>query len=235
MSSFEQVVNFNNRKKARTHKDQAEKQCEKRIKEYAKRQQKIEQAIDVKPMPHRPSTVLADLKHKLWSSSQGNLKQIPKEQTSIANGTKFSTLVGGTISAPRGPVQRKAQAIRAKLTQGAPQADEFKIAEIDQNGKRSVRSLQGVRRDSEVIYVGTYSSNGDLGKRGKIADVFDMDETSEMGEFNSASEAYKTLSRSVSQPDFLSRNDDDEISEEVMMQRPSGLFDRPMLGSLAFR
>lgn len=234
--------NFNqfvfHRKKAKSFKENAEKQCEKRTKEYAKRQQKLDQSMesDVRPMPHRPSTVLSDWKHRLWSTSQGNLKQTQREQIT-SNGTKFSALVGGTISG-RGAVERKANAIKAKQN-SLLQAD-FKVGEIEPDGKRSVRSLQGVRRDSEVIYVGTFSSNAEAGKRGKIADVFEVEESEGVDEIEVESEKrsingmYGTMARSFSQPDLLDSNDGD-ISEEVMLQRPSGLFDRPMLGSLAFR
>lgn len=189
---------------------------------------------DVRPMPHRPSTVLADWKHRLWSTSQGNLKQTQREQIA-PNGTKFSALVGGTI-AGRGAVERKANAIKAKQNSLLP--TDFKVGEIEASGKRSVRSLQGVRRDSEVIYVGTFSSNGDIGKRGKIADVFEVEENDVDNENKNESKningTYGTMTRSFSQPDLLDSNEG-EISEEVILQRPSGLFDRPMLGSLAFR
>lgn len=247
------------RKKAKSQKDQAEKQCEKRIKEYTKKQQKfvdrhaIIDATDVKPMPHRPSTMLTEWKHRLWSTSQGNLLKTPTVRTenmtepgTIANATatKYSALVGstGTISGPKGIVQRKAEAIRAKILQThtnipSYSADDFKIGEIESNGKRSVRSLQGLRRDSEIIYVGTFSNNGDTvtGKRGKIADVFDMDTDSDYVPRDKSS----AMARSMSQPDFFATHvgheNEDDISEQVTLQRPSGLFDRPMLGTLAFR
>lgn len=230
-------------------------------------------------MPHRPSTnMLSDWKHRLWSTSQGNLLKTPQTIRTIDNqfisseqtvqqqqqpinygSTKFSALVGsnGTISGPKGVVQRKAEAIRAKIMQNnniinVPNQsstmlmdDDFKIGEIESNGKRSVRSLQGVRRDSEVIYVGTFSSNsnggGDMsviGKRGKITDVFDMEteDDSNAAEYNLR--GTNLLARSISQPDFFAKNDNqnvDEIKEQMTLQRPSGLFDRPMLGTLAFR
>lgn len=199
-------------------------------------------------MPHRPSTKLGDWKQRLWSSSQGNLLKQTNTTTAmpgtkdtfVPNETKFSTLVGGTISGPRGTVQRKAQALRAR--QLAP-GGEFKVGEIEaSSGKLSVSSLKGIQRNSEVIYVGTFSSNGDVLKRGKIADVFDVHEEideeansdTEEGRDSFQSNGSRPMARSFSQPDFLAGNGE-QVSEEVMLQRPSGLFDRPMLGSLAFR
>lgn len=191
-------------------------------------------------MPHRPSTtVLGDWKQRLWSTSQGNLKSLgnAKETLTTANGTKFSTLVGGTISGNHGTVQRRVQASKARQMQ--PGGADFKVREIEASGKRSVSSLQGLQRDSEVLYVGTFSSNVDIGRRGKIADVFDVEEEGQVSDGEEQSEASTraggTISRSFSQPDFLAGGMNDEVSEEVMLQRPSGLFDRPMLGSLAFR
>lgn len=99
---------------------------------------------------------------------------------------------------------------------------------------KGVRSLQGVRRDSEIIYVGTFSANGDIGKRGKIADVFEVEGNEVGGEIENEKKPINGMARSFSQPDLLDSNDG-EISEEVILQRPSGLFDRPMLRSLAFR
>lgn len=192
-------------------------------------------------MPHRPSTtVLGDWKQRLWSTSQGNLKAPgnARETLTTTNGTKFSTLVGGTISGNHGTVQRRVLASKARQMQ--PGGADFKVREIEASGKRSVSSLQGLQRDSEVLYVGTFSSNLDAGRRGKIADVFDVEEEGGPGsdaeeQSGASTRAGGTISRSFSQPDFLAGGMNDEVSEEVMLQRPSGLFDRPMLGSLAFR
>lgn len=161
-------------------------------------------------------------------------------------GTKFSALVGGTISGPRGTVQRKAAASKAARLQNNGGGGDFKVREIEASGKRSVSSLQGLQRDSEVMYVGTFSTSSatdGAGRRGKLTNVFSVDEEPEDGAANSdggestatmTRASGGTLSRSFSQPDFLAGGAD-EVSEEVMLQRPSGLFDRPMLGSLAFR
>ncbi|CAG2069459.1 unnamed protein product, partial [Timema podura] len=86
-----------------------------------------------------------------------------------------------------------------------------------EDGKRSLRSLTGLRRDSEIIYVGTYDTAGG-GKRGKIADVFETN-----GELN----------RSVSEPDFL-HNPDSGFSDEVLLHEPASMFDRPGFGSVVF-
>lgn len=99
------------------------------------------------------------------------------------------------------------------------------------NGKKSVRSLTGVRRDSEVIYVGTYDTQPHhMGiRRGKISDV------------------WGTLSKSQSTPDLLGERIYDEEEEDreeenlnvtkdtVFLQEPASIFNRPGFGSVAFR
>ncbi|XP_055920974.1 pre-mRNA splicing regulator USH1G [Eupeodes corollae] len=219
------------RKKAKTMKEIAEKNCEKRIKEYLKRQQKTEQEYE--NMKPKPSTMLAAIKHKIWSS-QGNLNKTPKEPI---NGAKFSDLVGGSISSRVGAVQKKV--LVSKMKNQSRDRDRendatFKIGEIESDGKRTITSLTGLQRDSEVLYVGTFSSNEDSGKRGKLTDVFDMEANSDT-ERETPRIGYGTLSRSFSQPDFLAAQHDDEACNDILLQRPTGLFDRPMLGSIAFR
>jgi hypothetical protein len=56
-------------------------------------------------------------------------------------------------------------------------------------------------------------------QRGKIGDVFDT-----QGE----------LSRSTSEPDFL-HNADSGFGDEVLLQEPASIFERPGFGSVAFR
>lgn len=184
--------------------------------------------------------MLAALKHKIWSCSQGNLKQELKDQTN-SNGTKFSELVSGTVSSRVGAVQKKAYASKFRHLQNQQKIKDngFQIGEIEANGKRTITSLTGVQRDSEVLYVGSFSSNSDNGKRGKITDIFDLEADDDIDtgiDTGICREiGYGTLSRSYSQPDFLAMKTDEDLGTEIRLQRPIGLFDRPTLGSLAFR
>jgi Usher syndrome type-1G protein len=187
-------------------------------------------------MPHRPSNVLQSWKQKIMPNNQPNgPRPTGRDQQQLQNVTKFSALVGGTINGSRGgAVQKKVNAVKLK---NQMDNGDFKIGEVEAGGRRSVRSLQGLRRDSEILYVGTYDTAADnAGKRGKITDVFDVERISDEEEYadESAEDKYGTLSRSFSQPDFLAASAKDDIAEEVMLHRPSGLFDRPMLGTLAF-
>lgn len=234
------------------------------MKEYMKRQQ---QHRDLQPSSRqtlvsssKSSNMLSTLKQKIWSS-QGNLNKAPREQSASAHqpqqpsrvGAKFSDLVGGgggggsssssggsTIASRMGTVQKKPPGKpqhASACPHAAPSDGGFKVRELEPDGKRTITSLTGLQRDSEVLYVGTFSSTEDgNGKRGKIADVFELD--ADGGERDTGRLGYSAaLSRSFSQPDILGDAQlAQELSEELVLQRPIGLFDRPtMLGSIAFR
>lgn len=198
---------------------------------------------------------------------QSQLQQ-PNNFSSFVNGGKTSQNgsglggMGNTLKGIKGTMSMvKRQSAAAKLNKQKQQQlsnpfnnDDFKIGEIEpESGKRSVRSIHGLRRDSEVLYVGTFQHNPDAGKRGAIGNLFeDLDQ--EANTVNEEDEEdggggdlevqfangmkFSTISRSLSQPNFLrgengGHYDDDELNEEVMMQRPSGIFSRPSLGHLA--
>ena len=103
----------------------------------------------------------------------------------------------------------------------------IQISEIE-DGKKSVRSLKGYRRDSEVMYSGTVENT----KRGRLNGVFNgngsvTDEVDTLEE--DVPPAPGPLTRSISQPDFVHELTNDENRE------PASIFVRPGIGSLAFR
>ncbi|XP_045448561.1 Usher syndrome type-1G protein homolog [Melitaea cinxia] len=226
------------KKKAKSLKEKAKKEHEKLQKQYLKRQSKAEVMAekelkkltkewetgydDIPTMPHRPSNVLMALKAKMTrSSSQGNLLDEQPRPT-------YSALVGTVNSGARGrgAVYKKALASKLKngtLGKNTPGKDDFKVGEVETTGRRSVTSLSGLRRDSEVMYVGTFGAGPQ--QRGAVADVF-----------SEAEPRKQTLTRSASQPDFLAAQAEDSgIGQEVLLQEPASIFDRPGFGSVAFR
>lgn len=222
----------NDKKKANALKEKAKKHSEKRIKEFVKRQQKQEQQQQQQQETER-TNMLKAMKQKFWTGSHGNLSKMKDSCSLQPQDTKFSALVGsGTIASGRGAAQRKIQALKQVRQANANANNEFKVADAD-NGTRSVRSIEGMQRDSEVLYVGTYDS----GKRGKIADVFEYDSNSIDDDSRKDTRSrHGTLSRCLSQPDFVvsgAAGGINDIAEDMKMQRQSGLFDRPGLGSLA--
>jgi Usher syndrome type-1G protein len=215
------------KKKANGFKEKAKKSSEKRIKEFLKRQQKQEDQQEEAERAER-SNMLKAMKHKFWTGSHGNLSKL-KDSNVVQSKDTFSALVGSGTMVQRSAAQRKIQALKQTRQANATMSD-FKIGEVDQGG-RTVRSIEGVRRDSEVLYVGTFQNAGN-DKRGKIADVFEYDSSSIEGDKRSS--RHGTLSRCLSQPDFhASGAIGSDIAEDIKNQRQSGLFDRPLLGSLS--
>ncbi|XP_068631780.1 pre-mRNA splicing regulator USH1G isoform X1 [Battus philenor] len=231
----------NDKKKAKSLKEKARKDHEKMQKQYAKRQSKAEVMAEkelkklakeweqgyneeVSTMPHRPSNVLMALKQRMIrSTSQGNL--LADEQPRPT----YSALVGTVNSGARGRGAVYKKALASKLRNGtigkntATNNDDFKVGEVERTGRRSVTSLSGLRRDSEVMYVGTFGAGPQ--QRANVADVFADTEPKK-----------STLTRSASQPDFLAaQGEDSGIGQEVLLQEPASIFDRPGFGSVAFR
>ncbi|KAF7993461.1 hypothetical protein HCN44_010056 [Aphidius gifuensis] len=223
-----------NRKKCKILREKAEKDAEKRLKDYVKQQKiadiraekeqkkllkdrakmDIEMLNEHNVLPHRPSIL----------TFKGRVK--PSQTFSDIVGTLSTASSATSRRRGNGAVSRKALAKKA--------VDDFKVVEIEGDGRKSVRSLTGLRRDSEVMYVGTYETQAQqMGKRGKISDV------------------WGTLSKAQSTPDLLGDrdydNDDDDdddndnhqiknvVQEAVLFQEPASIFNRPGFGSVAFR
>lgn len=211
------------KKKARDFKERAKKHSEKRIKEFVKRQQKH----DEQQKEPDKSTMLKSMKDKFLTRSHGNLSKL-KDSSSLQSKDTFSTLVGSGTVVQRGAAQRRIQALKQTRQANANSGD-FKIGQLEDGG-RTVRSIEGVQRDSEVLYVGTFQNSGNE-KRGKLLDVFEYETSSIDGDKRSRQ---GTLSRCLSQPDFLASGAiGSELADDVKNQRPTGLFDRPGLGTLA--
>uniref|UniRef100_A0A2H1V616 SFRICE_016986 n=1 Tax=Spodoptera frugiperda TaxID=7108 RepID=A0A2H1V616_SPOFR len=237
-------INSYSRKKAKSLKEKAKKDYEKSHKQYQKRQSKAElmaekelkklakewdqgYAEEVTTMPHRPSNVLWALKQKMTrSTSHGNLLADDQPRPT------YSALVGTVNSGARGRGAVYKKALASKLRNNTigknnnVNTDDFKVGEIETTGRRSVTSLSGVRRDSEVMYVGTFGAGPQ--QRGNVSDVF-AEQPPE------PAVPKKSLTRSASQPDFALLNEDSGIGQEVMLQEPASIFERPGFGSVAFR
>ena len=202
-------------KRQKTADLRAEKEQKKLLKDRAKMD--IESMNENNVLPHRPSIL----------TFKGRVKP---SQT-------FSDIVGTISTTKSGNTTRRGSAVCRKALARKAVADDFKVVEIEEDGKRSVRSLTGLRRDSEVMYVGTYETQAQqqIGKRGRISDV------------------WGTLSKAQSTPDLLGDRDyddeDDEddvhlhrtgtmknvVEEAVLLQEPASIFNRPGFGSVAFR
>lgn len=105
----------------------------------------------------------------------------------------------------------------------------FQISKIE-DGKRSISSIKGYRRDSEVIF----NSTMDNSRRGRLDGVFSENDSSD------TSSNPGNLTRSVSQPDFIQELNNNNTNNNTetntsSIHEPSSIFVRPGMGSLAFR
>lgn len=219
------------KKKGKSMKEKAKKESEKRIKEFNKwqakqglKQEKMEKKIHKNTLQQTKSmSMIETLKFRIKSGSMSNLsgigQTVPRNSFSaLVNGNTMSSGTGRTMST----IQRKVFA-RNRL---ANLDDDFKISEIE-DGKRSIRSLKGYRRDSEVLYSGSIEN-----KRGKLNGVFNEAENIDTLVERETPPPSSGLTRSLSQPDFMHNLHNDS---EKNCQEPASIFVRPGIGSIAFR
>ncbi|XP_063995498.1 pre-mRNA splicing regulator USH1G isoform X1 [Diachasmimorpha longicaudata] len=217
-----------NRKKSKLMREKAEKDAEKRLKEYVKRQK----MADIRAEKEQKKLLKDRAKMDIETINENNIlphrPSILTFKGRVKPSQTFSDIVG-TISTNTAARRRGSSAVGRKV-QARKAVDDFRVVEIENDGKRSVRSLTGLRRDSEVMYVGTYETQAQqMGKRGRISDV------------------WGTLSKAQSTPDLLGDRDYDEegedengslknvVEEAVLLQEPASIFNRPGFGSVAFR
>ncbi|XP_017783952.1 PREDICTED: Usher syndrome type-1G protein homolog [Nicrophorus vespilloides] len=225
MDAFTGKLEASDKKKAKSMKEKAKKDAEKRIKEFSKRQAKAnhnERLIKKQNSKEYKPSLVSTLRMKMKSGSMSNLSN--GGQTMPRN--SFSAIVsGGTVSRNvNSTVQRK---VLANKLRNNNDDDDFKISEIE-DGKRSVRHIQGLRRDSEVLYGGVLEDT----RRGRLDGVFN--EAESVLSPNQSNGGSGTLTRSISQPDFMHELEQNEPLHHQPVE-PGSIFVRPGIGSLAFR
>ncbi|RXG70027.1 Usher syndrome type-1G protein-like [Armadillidium vulgare] len=162
----------------------------------------------------------------------GSNKTEPKviHSKSVHTPTKFSELTQSSVSSNKktiGGIQRK---LLRKKVNSENKANSFKVRatilqvqDTESDGRKSMRNLSGLQRDSEIIFVPTGSMSSaesespSAGKRGKISDVFQREDYSE---------SFYGLSRAKSEPDF---------GDSKFGSQRASIFERPGFGSVAFR
>lgn len=92
-----------------------------------------------------------------------------------------------------------------------------------------MRSLRGVRRDSEVLLGGTLDNN----RRGRLDGIFNDNEYNSNTIKANGSNGNSNLTRSLSQPDFMQEIENENADK--IHQEPASIFVRPGIGSIAFR
>ncbi|VEN46065.1 unnamed protein product [Callosobruchus maculatus] len=209
------------KKKAKAMQEKAKEDAKKRVKEFTKRMQKQEQMHEKlerrKSKPdHRPS-MIETLRSRMGVPSLSGTGTVERRST-------YSSLISGGTMTGKGTMSSVQRKILAnKNSRLGTIDDEFKISGIE-DGKRTVSSIKGIRRDSEVLYGGTLEATN-FARRGRLDGVFN--EAEQVG--SNYPPPPGALIRSKSQPDFfqdIGRNDKKEM--------PS-IFVRPGMGSIVIR
>ncbi|CAG0887423.1 unnamed protein product [Darwinula stevensoni] len=189
LDAAEAEEEMKNRKEAKAKQAKAEKEAEKRVRDFDKIQKEAAKKAEKeeKKMKKEREKMQVQLE-------QGAAREMRRDST-----TTFSDIVsvGSTRwkSKPGLGVMLQPKKIHADAS-----ASDFKVGAVEADGKRTIRSLTGLRRDSEVLLVPTFSNSNPV-KRGKLSDVFRAGENPK---------------------------------DDVALQHPSSIFDRPGFGSVAF-
>lgn len=200
------------KKQVEALKEKAFVRAEKRIKEYQRLQKKA-----TKRAEEEEKRLLKD-RQRMEKASNGVNNKMTNTFNSLRRDSKllyglparFSEIVSvGTAS------KKTLSGVHKKIAKKRSDDGDFKVGETVSDGKRSTRSLSGLRRDSEIMYVPKYESNGNEGEKPRLQDVFHKRE----------------LSRSASEPGFSAEEEDNDS----MITEPSSIFERPGFGSMAFR
>ncbi|KFM66455.1 Usher syndrome type-1G protein-like protein, partial [Stegodyphus mimosarum] len=217
-----------NKKLVQKLKEKAVIEAEKRVKLYQKLQRKAAKRAE------KEEKEIEKQRRKLYGSefqlngliskaSSLTISSIKRDARITYASPKYSDIISngaGTTKKGLGAVSKRIQQKKQNVVMTAA---DFKVRETEVNGKRSIRSLSGLLRDSEVLYVPKYDTQSTTSghtHRRHMKDVFDNK---------------SELSRAISEPDFMHATDSG-FGDEIAPLEPSGsIFERPGFGSVAFR
>ncbi|KAK8735302.1 hypothetical protein OTU49_005611 [Cherax quadricarinatus] len=231
-------------KQVKKLQDRALKDAEKRQKEFDKIQRKADKKREeenAKLQKERQKIEKVD--ERPQGKNKGIMNTISRGSIALFSGPRRDshTIYNNTYNSPKfsdltttnnnnakksvGVIQKKIS--KKKVLDEIKTSNNFKVREVESDGKNSVRNLSGLRRDSEIMFVpggslsSTNSESTGYGKRGKLTDVFETSDSEDGG---------RPMQRTLSQPDFIF----DGMVQPSMQPRGS-LFARPGFGSVAFR
>jgi hypothetical protein len=244
-----------NTKVVKKIKEKAVLDAEKRIKAYQKYQKKAAKKAEKeeKQLEKQRKKIVENSDNKQKDQSfigHPNQSIMRKESRSQQNSSlKFSDIVNSNASSGTtnkikilGGVSRKVQ-MKKQNSDSISTTSDFKVRDISSDdGTRSVRSLMGIRRDNQILYVPKFdtvsnndsaSDNNLISNRLHMKDVFN---SNELENINLNSNQHKEkLYRAISEPDFLNNFEDSELKEEKIVTPESSIFVRPGFGSVSFR
>lgn len=222
-----------NTKTVQKLKEKAILEAEKRIKAFQKLQKKA-----VKKAEKEEKQIEKERKKSIANDNSQNKNQtaiyssISKESRNNHASLKFSDIVNANLTGTTnkikvlGGVSKK---VLLRKQQSDSLSNDFKVRDIiSDDGTKSVKSLTGIRRDNEILYVHKYENSlqdeNSNNYRIHMKDVFG-DQTSKLNK--------GLLYRAVSEPDF-SFKDSSQI--DIVNNVPeSSIFERPGFGSVSFR
>lgn len=215
------------------------KKAEKEEKQLEKQRKKIVEVIDIKPEEHHsfishPNQSIVRKDNRLHQNSSLKFSDIVNSNTTSGTTNKIKILGG---------VSRKVQ-MKKQNSDSISTTSDFKVRDMSgDDGTRSVRSLMGIRRDDQILYVPKYETNSNndtnsvnnlVVNRLHMKDVFISNEMENIN-LNSNRKSEK-LYRAISEPDFLNNFEDSEMKDEEKIVTPeSSMFVRPGFGSVSFR
>ncbi|XP_023210375.1 Usher syndrome type-1G protein homolog [Centruroides sculpturatus] len=205
-----------NKKLVQKLKEKAIKDAEKRVKNYSKLQTKAARRAEKEEKHLEKQRKKMSLNENDQLPTKNILVGLKRDSKLHFSPTKYSEIVNTNSSVTRKGLGAVSKRVQHKK-QSASTGGDFKVREnTDEEGKRSVRSLSGLRRDSEVMYVPKYDSPA--GQRRHMKDVFTNEK----------------IPRANSEPDFIHATDSG-IGDDVALAEPASIFERPGFGSVAFR
>jgi hypothetical protein len=244
-----------NTKVVKKIKEKAVLDAEKRVKTYQKYQKKAAKKAEKeeKQLEKQRKKIVenSDTKQKDQSLIGHPNQSIMRKDSRLQQNSslKFSDIVNSNASSGTtnkikilGGVSRKVQ-IKKQNCDSISTTSDFKVRDISSDdGTRSVRSLMGIRRDNQILYVPKFDSisnndnvsdNNLISNRLHMKDVFN---SNELENINLNSKQHKEkLYRAISEPDFLNNFEESELKEEKIVTPESSIFVRPGFGSVSFR
>ncbi|KAG5898905.1 hypothetical protein JTB14_000153 [Gonioctena quinquepunctata] len=210
------------KKKAKALQEKAKKAAKKKMEKFHKGMIKREVMIEKIERRKSKTSVIDTIKSRIIGGSMSSLAQEAQEERR----NTFSALISGGSVNGKGSLSTVQRKIRANKNNRLGQHDEeFKVSGIE-DGKVTVNSLKGIRRNSEVLLGGTLEGSS-LKERGRLEGIFNE------SDYIDGSPPSGALIRSKSQPDFLQqlRNNGDSL----LHQEPPSIFIRPGMGSIVIR
>ena len=204
-----------NHKVVKKLKEKASLEAQKRIKEYEKIQAKSQKRAEKdhkKLMKERLRLGYTDPIQVQDKDEKYQLKPRRNSKEPRKYSEHFTTTNGKKKLFGSGGVSKKIKQKRNSEMNG-----EFKVGEMEENGRRTVRSLGGLKRDSEVLFTTTERS-----RKALQPSLFEQDSRSD-------------VSKSASEPDFHYNNGDSGVdSFDSNPQESASMFERPGFGSVSF-